>query len=311
MSLSLSATSATHPPMTADRRALAVLLLGACIIGASPVLVRLSGAGPVATGFWRLALAVPLLALMAAREGGAGRPSRIVWLAGGFFAADLAFWHYGIHYTSVANATVLSNLTPVLVTGVGWVVFRERPRGLFLLGMATAVAGAVTMGLARHGGVGPGNDPVLGDLLSAATALWYGAYFLAVRAARRTTSTTPLMLWTALIGLSPLLIAAVALKEPLWPGALAGWAACVGLGVMHVTGQGAIAWALGRLPASLTAVVVLIQPVVAALLGWLAFGEAVTPVQALGGLVTLGGVALAQAASRPAPPRLAPEPLNA
>ena len=294
-----------------DRRALAVLLLGACIIGASPVLVRLSGAGPVATGFWRLALALPLLALLAAREGGAGRPGRAVWLAGGFFAADLAFWHYGIHYTSVANATVLSNLTPILVTVVGWAAFGERPRALFLLGMGGAVAGAVTMGLARHGGVGPGNNPVLGDLLSAATALWYGAYFLSVREARRTTGVTPLMLWTALIGLPPLLAAAVLLKEPLLPGALAGWAACVGLGVMHVTGQGAIAWALGRLPASLTAVVVLIQPVVAALLGWLAFGEAVTPVQALGGLVTLAGVALAQSASRPAPPREAAEPVGA
>ncbi len=281
-----------------DRRALLVLLAGACIIGASPVLVRLAQAGPAATGAWRLAFALPLLAVMAGRSGGAGRPSRAIWAAGLFFAADLAFWHYGIHYTSVANATVLSNLTPVLVTVVGWLLFAERPRVLFLLGLAVAVAGAVGMGLARHGGVGPGNAPALGDALSALTAVWYGAYFLTVRAARANAGVTAVMLWTALIGLPPLALAAVALREPLWPAAAAGWAACVGLGVMHVTGQGAIAWALGRLPASLTAVVVLVQPVVAAGLGWLAFGEAVTPGQALAGAVALGGVALAQAGAR-------------
>lgn len=289
-----------------DRRPLAVLLLGACIIGASPILVRLTGAGPAATGFWRLALALPLLAVMSVRAGGVGRPSRAMLWAGGFFAADLAFWHYGIHYTSVANATVLSNLTPILVTAVSWTLFKEKPRALFLAGMAVAVGGAVAMGLARHGGVGPGSRPALGDLLSAATAVWYGAYFLAVRQARAAATTTAVMLWTAMVGLAPLAAVALALKEPLWPAAAGGWAAAAGLGLMHVTGQGAIAWALGRLPASLTAVVVLVQPVVAAALGWLAFREAVTPWQAAGGVATLAGVALAQAAARPRPPPPAP-----
>ena len=285
-----------------DRRALLALIAGACLIGCNPVLVRLADAGPTAIGLWRLLIALPLLALLTGRDGGAGRPSGAMLWAGAFFAADLGCWHYAIHYTSVANSTVLSNLTPVLVTTVGWLLFRERPRALFLLGMGVAVGGAVTMGLARHGGVGPGNDPALGDGLSVLTAVWYGLYFLAVRRARATAGTPAVMLWTALAGLPLLLLGALMLREPLTPVTALGWAACVGLGLVHVSGQGAIAWALGRLPVSLAAVAVLVQPVVAALLGWLAFGEAVTPVQALGGAVALGGVALAQAgARRPAP----------
>lgn len=63
---------------------------------------------------------------------------------------------------------------------------------------------------------------------------------------------------------------------------------------MHVTGQGGVAWALGRLPAAVTAVVVLIQPVVAAGLGWLLFAETMTPLQMLGGAVVLFAVVLAQ-----------------
>ena len=75
--------------------------------------------------------------------------------------------------------------------------------------------------------------------------------------------------------------------------------ACVGLGLMHVAGQGSIAWALGRLPAATASVVVLVQPVVAAILGWMLFAEALGPVQALGAGIALAGVVLAQMASRP------------
>ncbi|MEJ0065988.1 MAG: EamA family transporter [Caulobacteraceae bacterium] len=91
---------------------------GALVIGTTPILVRLAACGPAAAGFWRLAFATPLLALMAGGRGAGeiGGPSRAMVLAGVFFALDLACWHYGIRYTSVANATVLPNLTPVLVT---------------------------------------------------------------------------------------------------------------------------------------------------------------------------------------------------
>jgi drug/metabolite transporter (DMT)-like permease len=64
----------------------------------------------------------------------------------------------------------------------------------------------------------------------------------------------------------------------------------------HVFGQGSIAWALGRLPASTASVTVLVQPVAAALLGYLIFGEALTPLQAAGGALALVGVVIAQQA---------------
>ena len=286
-----------------DRRALLVLIAGACVIGCGPVLVRLAGAGPAAVGFWRLAFALPLLAVLArgqAQEGGGGW-SRAVVLAGLFFAADIACWHYGIHYTSVANATVLSNLTPILLTAFAWLVFRERPSGLFTAGMAAGVGGAVAMALAKGGGSGPGNNPHLGDALSAVTAIWYAGYFLCVRDARRRAGAAAVMWRSSLVAAPAVLVIALVLREPLWPVAAIGWAACAGLGLMHVTGQGAIAWSLGRLPPELAGVVVLIQPVVAALLGWAVFGEAVTPWQAAGGALALGGVVLAQAGAKRAP----------
>jgi drug/metabolite transporter (DMT)-like permease len=101
-----------------------------------------------------------------------------------------------------------------------------------------------------------------------------------------------------------LLGVSLALGEPLAPASAAGWLACAGLGLVHVVGQGGVAWSLGRLPAALTAVTVLIQPVVAAGLGWALFAETMTPAQLGGAIALLTGVVLAQWASgrvRPGP----------
>jgi drug/metabolite transporter (DMT)-like permease len=278
-------------------QALAVLLVGACVIGLSPILVRLTEAGPSAAGFWRLIIALPLLAFLSRQaSGGVGKPSKMALWAGLFFALDLGFWHYGIHYTSVTNATVLSNLTPVVVTAFAWIFLKQRPAALFLVAVAAAVGGATLMAVEKGGG-GLRNQP-LGDLLSAMTALWYALYFLAMAEGRKTEGASRLMFWVSVVGAPILLIVALLLGERILPASALGWGALVGLGLMHVTGQGSIAWAMGRLPTSTASVVVLIQPIVAAYLGWLLFAEAIGPLQALGAAVTLGGVVLAQWASR-------------
>jgi drug/metabolite transporter (DMT)-like permease len=301
---------------TSDRRALAVLIFGACMIGLGPVLVRVARAehvDPAGSAFWRVTLALPILAAMMLRgrmASGPGARMGVSWIAavaGFLFAGDLVCWHYGIRYTAIANATVLSNMTPVIVTTAAWLMFRQTPRPVFLIGMALAIGGSTLMALARGGA---GADPHLGDALSAGAAVWYAGYMLLVRQARQTMSAPVVMFWSSLVA-SPFLLAfALAMGEQVWPSSALGWAALIGLGVMHVAGQGSIAWALGRLPAPLAAVVILVQPVVAAIAGWAAFGETLTWMQALGGAIALGGVALARTGGRtpqPAPVAAAPE----
>ena len=288
--------------MRTKSRALAMLMFGAAVLGFAPILARLTDTGPAAGAFWRLLFAAPLLALLAFRPGAGGpdesaRPNRWALAAGVFFALDLGFWHYGLRLTSVANATVLTNLTPIVVTTAAWLLFRERPRRLFIAALALAVGGAVLMALAKGSG-GRGTNPPLGDALSTLTALWYGGYFLLVRQARERHSATGVMFWSGAVGAPLLLLAAMLLGEDLRPDTAAGWSACAALGLVHVAGQGSIAWALGRLPTALASVTVLVQPVVAAGIGWLAFSERITPVQALGAAVLLAGVVLAQASAR-------------
>jgi drug/metabolite transporter (DMT)-like permease len=281
--------------------ALAVLVFGACVIGTAPILVRLAEAGPAAAGFWRLLLALPLLALMAQRtDGGVGAAPKAALLAGVAFALDLGFWHYSIEMTSVANATVLCNLSPVVVTALAWIFLKQKVGPRFIAALALAVGGAALIAFGRPPGA-PGSNPPLGDALALSTALWYALYFVAVSAARRNAGATRIMFWSTLTGIPLLLAAALAMGESILPASAAGWAACAALGVMHIVGQGSIAWALGRLPAATASVVVVIQPVVAALLGWLLFYEALGPLQAAGAAAALAGVVLAQIASRPKP----------
>lgn len=286
--------------------AVVAVLAGACIIGTVPNLVRLTETGPAAAGFWRMLLALPLLAPFLWRKSDRPTPSTALpdaslIGAGLFFAGDLAFWHYGIGFTSVANATVLANLTPIVVTLVGWFLYREKPAGLFLAGLALGMGGAWMLAEARTGGHGPGSNPPLGDLLSAITALWYAGYFITVRKAREQRGVVAVMFWSSAVSALALGVVMLVLRESVLPASAAGWWACLGLAVAHVTGQGAIAWALGRLPTATASVVVLIQPASAALLAWRLFGETITPLQGLGGAAILAGVALAQwAAARQA-----------
>lgn len=291
-------------------RALAALIFGACILGLASTLVRLSEAGPSATGFWRLTMALPLLAVLVYRSGvsNIARPSPILFVAGVTFGIDIALWHYGVMGTSLANANVLANLTPVVVTLLSWLFLRQRPKALFLVALTLALCGAWLLSQAKSGG---GGDHARGDLLSAASCIWYAMYLLATGIARRTDATVKVMFWSTLTAAPVMLLIAVMLNEPLLPAGPNGWLACVGLGVIHVAGQGSIAWALGRLSAPTASIIVLVQPVVAAALGWLVFSEALPLSQAFGAALVLLGIVLAQRSTQTVESRAAPLPSSA
>ncbi|HZZ94401.1 MAG TPA: DMT family transporter [Usitatibacter sp.] len=302
------------------RAAFLCLLAGGCAIAFAPIFVRLSETGPVASAFWRCALAVPLLWLAAwhisasaasaasaasvaapgrdaDRHPGRGRNLALALLAAGlFFAADLGVWHFSILYTSVANSTLLANLAPIFVTLAGWLIWRRHVTRLFLVGMFTAIAGMFVL-------VGPefgqGGRPLLGDTLGALTAVFYAGYFLAIKVARDGgASTARVMAWSTTISSLVLLPVALLFPQPFLPATLSGWMVLAGLAlVSQILGQGLIAFAFAHLPASLSSVSLLIQPVMAALFAWILFGEAVDASQWIGGAIVLAGIWLARRGS--------------
>jgi drug/metabolite transporter (DMT)-like permease len=278
--------------------ALAALLFGATCIALSPIFVRVADVGPTASAFWRVALAAPLLwPLVALSRAG---HSTIHWkplLAAGFaFAGDLAFWHWSIQYTSVANSTLLANLASLFVTLAVWIFWRERPTRAFVAGLAAALVG---VGLLVRSSLEFSATALLGDALGIITAVFYAAYILAVKGLRdRGARTLHLMAVTTTLTALFLFPIALASGEPLLPQSTIGWLKLLGLAwISHCAGQGLIAYSLAHLPAAFSSVSLLFQPVMAALFAWALLAEPLAPLQLAGGAIVLAGIYLARRGS--------------
>ncbi len=277
------------------------LVAGALAIAIAPIFVRVSETGPAATAFWRVALAVPVLMALArnTRPGSARTKVPVRWpvmLCGLFFAADLGVWHYSVSLTTVANATLLANLAPVFVALAAWALFGERITGLFLIGMALAIAGA---GLLTGASFSLDIRQVHGDLLGVLTAVFYGAYQLSVARLRRFHAALSIMAWSSLFSAIGLLAGALALGEPLWPQTWAGWGVLAAIALIsQVGGQTLITYGFAHLPVSFSSLSLLIQPMAAAYLAWLLLGETLTWTHLAGAVVILAGIYVARRGSQ-------------
>ena len=274
--------------------AIAALLLGAAAIGTSALFVKVSETGPVATAFWRVFLALPILwtwSLLEQRERhGTGFVTQrgLMIAAGFFFAGDLAVWHWSIVLTSVANSTLLANLAPIFVALAAWLLFRQRLRGKFLLGLAIALTG---MAMLIGGDFQLRGKELIGDALGVVTAMFYAGYQMTVTKLRARVATSTIMAWTGLITAIILLPVALASGEQLLPVSAMGWIKLIGLALIsQVAGQSLIAYAMAHLPATFSSVGLLFQPVMATLFAWLLLGEAVSVLQLAGGFTVLVGI---------------------
>lgn len=287
-----------------DRQPLALIALfaGAIAIASSALFVKVSETGPVSTAFWRVFLALPLLWAWALAGGWTAHAANyraqrgLMWAAGLFFVGDLAVWHWSIVLTSVANATLLANLAPIFVTLAAWLIFRQTPTGLFLAGLALALSG---MALLIGGDFQVAGGALLGNILGVITAMFYAGYQMVVTRLRASVSTASIMAWSSAITTLVLLPLALVSGEQFFPVSSIGWIKLLGLAlVSQVAGQSLIAYAMAHLPATLSSVALLLQPVIAALLAAALLGEAMYPLQIAGGVMMLAGIGIAHQGQR-------------
>jgi drug/metabolite transporter (DMT)-like permease len=288
--------------------AFAALVMGAIAMGASPVFVRFAEVGPFTSAFYRVALALPLLWMLARLENGHARKKhskslaaspfadvpfdRATLLAGVFFAGDLIFWHLSIVNTTMANATFLATMAPVWVLlGSGLFIGEKVSRimiaglGLCLLGAGTLIGASLSMAPER----------LDGDIYGIITSVFFGAYFLAIRAARRRAPAALVLLRSSIVTAAILLVAALIMEDQFLPATWAGVAALITLAVVsHAGGQGMLAYALGHLSAAFSSLVIFLEALAAALLGWLIFSENLSNMQFLGGAAILFGIWVAR-----------------
>ncbi|MDM9647371.1 DMT family transporter [Rhizobium sp. S163] len=292
-------SSALPQSAPSHRFALAALILGGAAIGGSPIFVRLSEVGPMATGFWRVALAFFPIYIFSLIKGGATGPKPETWadrgmliLPGVILAVDLITWHLSITITSVANATLLANLAPVFVTIIGVLFMGAAVTRVFVAGLLLAIVGVVIL---KGGPAALGQGDLLGDGGAVLAAVAYALYILAIGRLRTRFDTVRIMLWSTASAAVCLFPFGFFVEGHLMPTTAYGWAMVFGLAfISHASGQVAITYALAYLPAAFSSLTLLLQPVVAAILAWILLSEPIGPMQAIGGLVVLAGIMIAR-----------------
>jgi drug/metabolite transporter (DMT)-like permease len=269
------------------RFGLTALLIGNVALSLGAMLVRMSDVGPVAAAFWRMAIALPLLFLFAARSGEPlslprGRMAWLFILSGLFFAADLAAWHIGLLQTKLANSNLLANSASFLFPVYGFFVARSLPSRI--QGIALVLAGlgtALLMG--RSFEVSP--EHFMGDLLSFIAGVLYTAYLIVIDRVRKVMPQWSVLAWSTFSCAGPLLLIAVVRGEQIWPD---NWVPLILLALLsQLIGQGLMTYVIGRMSATLIGIALLMQPIIAALIGWFYYREAMGALD-IAGAVLIG-----------------------
>jgi drug/metabolite transporter (DMT)-like permease len=268
-------------------------------IAFSGIFYRFADVTPATATVFRCLYGLPILALVGwyeHRRYGA-LPRRAVLLAivaGVFFAGDLLSWHHAVDAVGAGLATVLGNLQVIVVGLVAWLVLKERPPRPVLLALPIVLAGVVLIsGLIGEGAYGA--NPPLGVSLGIVTAISYAGYLLVIRRGsndlRRPAG--PVAISTASTALVAVVVG-ILLGEldpiPAWPAH--GWLALLGVTSQSI-GYLVISISLPRLPAALTSIILLAQPVATVILARILLAEDPSLEQLLGVALVVGGIAVA------------------
>lgn len=273
-----------------------MVLGGGVALGFAPVGLRLGldDLGPQAIAFWRYLFAIPILfpLVLLAERRLPRRPNRAVIFAGVFFTLDMALWHWSLTLTSVSNATFIVNLGNIGVGIAAWLFLKERPGTNWFIAALLAIAGAAALSL---GGASLSGGALRGDILALFAAGFVAFYMLFSKLARRGLGGIETMFWLSVVEAAIALPIVFLAGEKLFPATAAGFLMPLALTlIVQVTGQGLIVCGLGTTNTAVAGILVLAQPVVAAIIAWHLFEEPLTALQAAGAGVILIAVWLAR-----------------
>lgn len=266
--------------------------------GASSVLIKqvpqLNGLGVACYRIWLGAVVVTVVFVA---SGGrlSWRLLRLSLFGGLTFTADLVLYFTAVHHTSIANATVIGALQPILVLAVASRLFGERARVAEIGWGAVAVAGTVLVVL---GGDGGGANSLDGDLLAVGALVAWTAYFVCSKTARQ-----ELTAFEYLTGMAIVAAVAVVPLPLLFEGTLGtttanGWLTIVYITVINgLIGHFLMAFAHGHVTLLTVSLLTLAIPVFAAAGAALWIDEPLTGLQVGGMAVVLASLALVTAST--------------
>ncbi len=267
--------------------AFAALLAGNIAIAFGPLLVRFADSGPIATGFWRLALATPFLFFVGYRFGfrfsALGKST--VWLAtiaGLFFGVDIILWHIGIFQTKMANATLFANCASLILVVYGIFVARKMPSKWESAAVLFAFVGAALL-MGQSLDLSPLHFQ--GDILSLGAGLTYTVYLVLMMRVRQNTESWGALGMASAVAAVVLLAASLSAGEQVIP--TSWWPVVLLAFTSQFFGQGCLTYALPHFSPLVIGLALLLQPALSAAAGWLAFGETLTAMDVTGSALVM------------------------
>ena len=297
--------STTGPSTT---KSYLVLAFGAICISFAPVFVKLVGEGvlgPTAIGFWRLFFgAIALFGWSAASGHGwriSGRMMKWTALAGFIFYVDIFLWHRSVIFIGAGMSTILGNTQVFWTAILSFFIFKEKLSIKFF----TAVMAAI-IGLTLLAGYGSELEftrrYIWGILFGLGTGVAYANYLVTLKATSQQQARPhflTLMAWVSLFGAVFLGLSGWAENDPFVPPDGRTVLILVSLGIVaQAVGWWVIASTLPKIQISRGGLILLLQPVLATVWGFLMFNEHLTTIQLAGAVITLVAIYIGSTPSK-------------
>jgi len=211
--------------------------------------------------------------------------------SGGFLALHFALWISSLRYTSVTSSVVLVTASPIFVAIASYLLFKEKITRRILIGIMVSIIGAIVIGFNSWI---LGGASVKGSILALSGALAIAGYLLIGRRLRQkmgilsyifltySSAAVVLVIWSLIVG-----------------GSFTGYSGFTYLMfvllalIPQLTGHSLLNWSLKFVPATMVTIAVLGEPVGATILAFSILKEVPSGFEITGGLLILGGIALA------------------
>lgn len=205
------------------------------------------------------------------------------------FWMSQASWAWSLTQTSVAISDLLHSLIPLFVILGGWLIGNKVFTPQFLLGTGISIAGSCLIGIEHLSG---SPHKFNGDMAAMLSAVLLGTYILIGEFICTKFSNTVIMLWVCLIG-ALLSLPILSITQVEWfPISLHGWLFVGGLIITMVLGQGLLLYGIEQVGASLMSVLTLLEPILAGIVAWFVFAEALSYLDIGAMFIVLFGVYL-------------------
>lgn len=260
--------------------------------GIGPIFNKTMTVDPSAIVFYRILIGAPLMTAMAYLNGGSLSIDLMkrTALPGVLFALSMITGFASVKMTSIANATLITTIQPVLVLFVAPKMFGERLRPRQILYSSCALAGVLVVVLAAASTSGA---HLSGDLLSVANVTIWTSYFVLSKKRRLAgvhswSFLSAVFIWSAVV----VLPYGFMFSNDLGDMTNGDWGRIIAMAVgPGVVGHGLMTWAQSHVDVTLASLLGLMSPVISTALAWAILDQSLTLWQSGGAVVVLVSLA--------------------